>query len=201
MTGKEKRLENGGTLTYQYRKLDYALGRVARRRLEGCAVDIGAHCGLWSMWLARYFARLEAFEPVDALADIWPYNVPQSNATLHRVALGERLGRVSMKTPPACTGNSRVMPGEIGDVPMVTLDSLALRDVAFIKIDVEGYELPVVMGARETILENRPIIVLEQKGRDKIDYAMIEHAALKYVTSLGMTSYHCIGGDHILGWA
>ena len=40
-----------------------------------------------------------------------------------------------------------------------------LTDVDFIKIDIEWYENQVVLGAKETLLKNKPIIiVVEQKG-------------------------------------
>jgi FkbM family methyltransferase len=43
---------------------------------------------------------------------------------------------------------------------IVSIDSLAL-DTSFLKIDVEGFELNVLRGAKETIQRNRPIIVVE----------------------------------------
>ena len=44
------------------------------------------------------------------------------------------------------------------------LDSLHLNNVSFIKIDVENAENQVLQGARQTILHNRPIIILEILG-------------------------------------
>jgi len=46
-------------------------------------------------------------------------------------------------------------------VETVTLDSLALRNVTFIKIDVEGHELEVLRGATETLRANRPVMMIE----------------------------------------
>jgi len=37
-----------------------------------------------------------------------------------------------------------------------TLDSLGIRHVGLIKIDTEGYEIPILGGATETILSNKP---------------------------------------------
>ena len=37
-----------------------------------------------------------------------------------------------------------------------TLDSFNLSGIDFIKIDVEGYELHVLSGGRETIAKNKP---------------------------------------------
>ena len=46
-------------------------------------------------------------------------------------------------------------------VEVKTLDSYNFEDVDIIKIDTEGYEFPVVMGAEQTIVSQRPIVQLE----------------------------------------
>ncbi|GGH17223.1 hypothetical protein GCM10007036_18510 [Alsobacter metallidurans] len=49
--------------------------------------------------------------------------------------------------------------------PVRRLDAWRLDDVAVIKIDVEGHEAAVLAGARETILRNRPALVVEIEER------------------------------------
>jgi len=44
---------------------------------------------------------------------------------------------------------------------MVTLDSLNISRVSFIKVDVQGSENMLVFGARETILREKPVINME----------------------------------------
>jgi len=46
-------------------------------------------------------------------------------------------------------------------VEVKTLDSYNFKDVDIIKVDTEGYEFPVVMGAEQTIVTQRPIVQLE----------------------------------------
>ena len=46
-------------------------------------------------------------------------------------------------------------------VEVKTLDSYNFENVDIIKIDTEGYEFPVVMGAENTIVTQRPIVQLE----------------------------------------
>ena len=49
-------------------------------------------------------------------------------------------------------------------VPIRTLDSFNLTDVGLIKIDTEGYEMPVLKGAKKTIWENEPRVIAEIHG-------------------------------------
>lgn len=173
---------------YQKEKLDTALRYTKRRRT---AVDIGAHCGFWSMWLADAFRHVEAFEPVAEHADCFVRNVTQQNVTLHRCALGNRCGLVTMKTDPENTGRARVESFGSGDVPIVRLDDIVLEKVDFIKIDVEGFEAAVVAGAMETITRFRPVIVIEQNDVPNTVASLM---------NLGMTVRRHIGSDWILGW-
>jgi hypothetical protein len=46
----------------------------------------------------------------------------------------------------------------------LTLDSLALRNVSFLKIDVQGADDLLLYGARETILREKPVINLEDSA-------------------------------------
>ena len=149
--------------------------------------------------------------------DLFGRNVAQDNVSLHRVALGERQGMVSITVPPDQTGHAHVADGarrheqrgghlspdrwhRIGAVPIVTLDSFDLGPVAFIKIDVEGYELPVLKGARETLLRCQPILVVEQKGNDASVYGGRHSEAVHWLRSLGARDLEVISGDHIMGW-
>ena len=45
------------------------------------------------------------------------------------------------------------------------LDDFALEGVGFVKIDVEGHELAVLQGSRETIARDRPVVVVEIEER------------------------------------
>lgn len=186
--------EVGGRLTYQYRKLEYAMQHVRERRH---AVDIGAHVGLWSMHLATLFDRVTAFEPNPVTADLWPWNVPEPNAVLFRCALGVGDGLVGLDGEPDHTGHVRACGP--GSVPMHALDAFNLDEVDFLKIDVEGYELAVVRGAEQTIRRCRPVIVVEQKGEDG-RLGMEPDGALHWLEGIGMRSEFCIGGDHFMVW-
>jgi FkbM family methyltransferase len=203
----------GGKHTYQYHKLEAALRHQPADRRRVC-LDIGGHVGLWAMWLIEAFDVVHAFEPVPAHAALFERTVDLCKARLHRLALGRASGSVSIAVPLEQTGGAHVAtgrdnpgarynPGGASEtwhgVPMVTLDSLDLEYVDFIKIDVEGFELPVIDGGRETIGRWRPNIVIEQKGNEAA-YGEPRDAAVARLKSWGMKDLDVIAGDHNMGW-
>jgi len=50
------------------------------------------------------------------------------------------------------------------------LDDLSIDNISVIKIDVEGYELEVFEGGKDTIQKNRPIIIIEIWNNNKEKY-------------------------------
>jgi hypothetical protein len=47
------------------------------------------------------------------------------------------------------------------EVLVKTIDSFGFVNVGLIKIDTEGYEIPVLLGAKQTILKWKPRLVIE----------------------------------------
>jgi hypothetical protein len=47
------------------------------------------------------------------------------------------------------------------EIMVKTLDSLNFTNIKFIKMDVEGYEYFVLLGGLNTILQSKPIIIIE----------------------------------------
>jgi hypothetical protein len=71
--------------------------------------------------------------------------------------------------------------------PVITLDSLQLTNVSMIKIDVDGLEDNVLGGARNTIVSNRPVILIEIQGGSDIDTAPPEILAKIIATKKTLT--------------
>ncbi len=184
--------------SYQGKKQALALSFVMDRATQPrVAVDVGGHIGLWSYNLAHAFQQVHAFEPVAAHRECFVKNVDKPNVTLHACALGREEGSVSIHTAPTSTGDSWVKGG--GGIPMVTLDSLGLTEVDFIKIDCEGYEENVLRGAVETIKRSRPVIIVEQK-RDMATarFGLEPLGAVKFLQGLGYKVAQEISGDYLM---
>ena len=186
-----------GKPTYQYHKLEAALAFCRQRRR---AVDIGAHCGLWSMHLAKLFDRVEAFEPVDVHQDCFMRNVTASNVTLHAMALGEADSRVAMSTAPSSSGDTTIAGP--GNILLRRLDDVlgAVDDVDFVKADCEGYELFALKGGEQLLRRCKPCIVVEQKPGKAPQFGLGERDAVAWLQQLGATVRREISGDFILSW-
>lgn len=66
----------------------------------------------------------------------------------------------------ANVGNTSFTPATAGNFELKKLDSIKITEkIDLIKIDVEGSEVEVLIGAMNTIRENKPIIVIESFNR------------------------------------
>lgn len=139
---------------WQHADIERALAFV---RDFGVAVDGGAHRGVVTAKLARYFDRVVAIEP-GPLAD------RITGAQVVRVALGSEPGRCGMADGRWNTGQRYVVPGD--EVEVITLDSLGLAP-GFVKLDVEGCELAALIGGERTIRTHRPVVMLEENGLNR----------------------------------
>lgn len=117
-------------------------------------MDGGAHRGIWTRELARHFSRVVAFEPLPELAE-------SHSGEIYIAALGEKRGRCSIQSGSENDGQGHVVEGE--DFPVIALDEYRF-EVDFLKLDVEGFELPALKGAAETIERCHPAIMVEQNG-------------------------------------
>ena len=100
-------------------------------------IDVGAWVGTWTMSMLDYCEQAVAIEPDPMHYECLVKNLP-SEVKTHQCAIGNESKFVSL-SDDNFTQARRVM-GE-GKIPMVTIDSLNIKEVDLIKIDVEGYEM------------------------------------------------------------
>lgn len=172
---------------YQYFKIERALDLVGN---HGIALDIGAHVGFWSMWLAQSFEHVHAFEPVHG--DCFAHNVNRDNVTLHRVAVGRQSGFTGITLDGANSGKTSLARG--ASIEVRSIDSYSFENVGLMKIDVEGYEPEVLEGAAETIKRCKPLVVFEDNGQHERYEFEDPHAVAK---RLGLKEVCQMGADWI----
>lgn len=188
--------EVAGRRVYQPDHITKSTSLCRRRRV---ALDAGAHVGMWSYYLAAMFEQVHAFEPSALLRACFLRNVRLPNVTLHEIALGRQAGRAELRLVPDNTGATHIAAADAGSVEVRRLDDYAFPVVDFLKVDVEGFELFVFEGARETLLRCKPVVIFEQKGFAE-RFGRGETAAADYLRSLGAVQLDTVKKDLIYGW-
>lgn len=130
-------------------------------------IDAGANIGNHSVYFARvcYAHQVYAFEPMRETFRILARNA-EINAMdrihCHNFALGARLGRADLRQYSAANiGATRLESDEDGFYEVRPLDSLQFNELHLIKMDVEGAQISVLDGARETLARHKPLIWIE----------------------------------------
>ena len=141
----------------QQAQRDSALKYVTQWRV---CLDIGSNIGQWTRPLAKRFQSVVCFEPNINFRECFEKNIQEKNVLLWPYGLSNKEHKAKQDF------NSTVLQKEDGDVDCRTLDSFGLTNVDFVKIDVDGFEVPLLNGARETLTKNSPVINIEMK-RDK----------------------------------
>jgi FkbM family methyltransferase len=131
----------------------------------GKIIDIGANIGVMSIILSQEFNYTEiiCFEPVQNICEIADGNLNTCgiNHTVHNLALSNINGRIGFNASSNSQCSKINLEENENTIETRTLDSYNFKDVAIIKIDVEGHEVQVLEGSVDTINRNRPIILLE----------------------------------------
>ena len=123
-------------------------------------LDIGSNIGQWTRPLAKRFDSVVCFEPNPNFRECFNKNIQEKNVLLWPYGLSDKEHKAKQDF------NSTILQQEDGDIDCRTLDSFGLTNVDFVKIDVDGFEVPLLNGARETLTKNNPVINIEMK-RDK----------------------------------
>ena len=143
---------------------------------DALIIDIGSNFGYYAIYLTNALgpkARAIAFEPLPdnfaRLSRNIELNGLSARVTAVRMGLSNRPGTACMKMRSGNSGSAQIRTDGSGDVTieLATLDMLwddlvghdATAD--FVKIDVEGFEVATLTGARAILEKSHPIVLLE----------------------------------------
>jgi FkbM family methyltransferase len=159
---------------YEPAVFDYLKAQIQPRAV---VLDVGAHVGLFTVLLARWAGpngQVFAFEPTPvtraALRDHLTLNQVADRVTVCPWAVSDNEGRSLVYTVSNSPENTlapihgRLANASAIAIEMTTIDAFcAVREIrpTLIKIDIEGYELHALRGAKRTLLRHHPLVVVE----------------------------------------
>jgi FkbM family methyltransferase len=144
-------------------------------------VDVGGHLGYYSMLMARLVGpggRVITFEPVQENLAVLKENISlnhMDNVRLVNTALGRSSGTMTlirsesetMSATPSIRAYAVEGVQKEVEVKVDTLDAFFDREGCqpkLIKVDVEGAEIEVLLGAKKTLANSHPIVMVEIHG-------------------------------------
>jgi FkbM family methyltransferase len=152
--------------------------------LDGLVVyDVGAFHGILTLFFARHAARVISYEPNSRNQARLMENIRLNglkNVVVRKFGVGAKAGAGTLVFTPLMSGGgsledktveqlkrSNVTPVS-QEIQITTLDQdiedAGLPAPDFIKIDIEGWELEALRGARDTLSAHKPALFLEMHG-------------------------------------
>ena len=167
-------------------------------------LDCGAHIGTFTRAaLARGARQVVAIEPLPIAQECLRRNLSAEMAA-GRVVLcpkgvWDRESTLELKLERGNTGASSVVldrgGGSAVTVPLTTIDKLVrdlrLERVDFIKMDIEGAEVPALIGARETLRRFRPRLAIAVYHREG-DLVGVQQAVLEAAQGWAVRGSMCL---------
>lgn len=170
-------LDHGNTSTIEAANCYNAIKDVT----EPVIFDIGANIGTFTTWMARAFpnGKIHSFEPQRAVFQMLSGNASINNlynVYTYNMGLGRENKKVEFQEPNYFQKNDfgtfSLVEDIITDktenkivVQINTLDWFVeyynIPKIHLLKIDVEGMDLDVLVGGRNTIIKNLPVIFIE----------------------------------------
>lgn len=173
--GKEVRLDSQGSAVFDYcfltRQYFYSPDESFSAQAGDFVIDAGACLGdtavAFSLAVGKT-GKVFAFDPLSAHCAVAEFNATQNgldNIFVHQQGLGE----VNNGIPIKKISTDRVLPGFNPDtvsnkISITSIDEFVenhqIEKIDFIKMDVEGWELRALKGARSTIDKYRPKLAI-----------------------------------------
>ena len=198
---------------YRRRTESESIKFLLAQNLSGTTLlDIGANKGIYTYWMSKKAGKdglVISFEPQPELGDHLR-DVKESfklkNVTIQNKGLSDKAGKFEMIRSVAGSGGARLLredddfSGKRGlhkvEVELTTLDNFFqhqhVKNLSFIKCDVEDHELQVFMGGEQTLKKHMPILLFECHHEEAKKGELFS-----YLTGLGYRGFFIEDGKEI----
>lgn len=156
----------GDISSYQMASYKVAMLHV---KAGGTAIDVGAHIGIFSRRMAACFTLVHAFEPDAHNYACLVRNVQSWAVRATYGAAGAQRGMGNVRVDAvANTGARGFEASATGAVPMFAIDEFKYDRLGLVKIDTEGFEHRVIVGALETLKVHKPVLIVERPSEEAV---------------------------------
>lgn len=186
------------TSSFDQDEIDFALQLLLTRKENygdgviaiDCGANIGAHTIEWAK-LMYGWGKVIAFEAQERIFYALAGNITLNNCFNARAvwaAVGATNGELKIPVPdyfqPSSFGSLELKKKETNEfigqqidysddklmaVKLITIDSLGLSRLDFIKIDIEGMEMEALNGARQVIKQFKPQMIIEKIKSNEVE--------------------------------
>jgi FkbM family methyltransferase len=163
------------------------------------SVDIGANRGVYSYLMRQHSRSVIAFEPNPFYANL--VRRALKDVQVIEAAVSDHAGKTMLRVPlrQAVAGMGTIeaentlesIPVHLIEISILTLDSLQLPRMGFIKIDVEGHELAALRGAAATIERCLPNFLIEAEERHRKDAVLSVYG---FLAKYGYSGFFHVNG-------
>jgi FkbM family methyltransferase len=158
-----------------------------RHYVKSCndiVIDIGAGEGYFVLKFARHATTVYAYEPnPEAFRTLSQRTAVLTNVVCRNVCLGEKEKNIELFMIPHGWGFSSTVfkgPDSI-KVQCITLDSVNIQGkISLVKIDCEGAEVDVLLGAGQFIAIHKPMMIIEVHGARNLELIRAQLQRLQY---------------------
>ena len=182
--------------------------------------DVGAHHGQTSLAFARDYPRanIRSFEPISQNYNLLINNCSKlQNFRAHKLALGETNTKTKvflqnasvihslrddLNKPSSDTSKSEII--EVRTIDYL-LNEFSLDHIDLLKIDAEGYEIQVLKGAHQSLIDKRIKFIYLETGLDNRFIPI--HSLTAYLNPVGYLPYafyeqtpHWTGRQNLWYW-
>lgn len=176
-------------------------------RAGGVAIDVGAYTGIYTITgILSGANKMYSFEPNLEISDFFSKNVEKNRVAdkveFRNIALGSEIGIGELLAPKNrihkfgnATGSGIQLSTAENDrdlllwrkLAKINISTLDLevspddqRNVTMIKIDVEGFEMEVLQGAKSILSKNSPVVIIEALTERNKKEITVYMSSLKY---------------------
>ena len=168
----------------------------------GCCLDVGANIGNHTCFFSSRFRDVLAFEPNPVAFGLLECNIKLSawNAKAYNFGLSSREEKLRFAENRTNLGGSGFIDDKnINNGTFLERQLLVRRGddvlqethpedkIVFIKVDVEGHELPALIGLEKTLLRFKPVVAVEMYSSRQDG-----HELMRFLKTLGYNKFESI---------